>query len=404
MNAPYYAAPALSARDFEVVRRRTIFEHCKWDPQVGDVSVLGSFPLVLGAERWRELSDLAERLASEALAAENELVFAPALHRRLGVPRSIRKALERAVDEPPTPAAVRVMRFDFHWCRDGWRISEVNSDVPGGFGEASGFSALMAEHYDAAPPGSVATLWADAIAASTSGGTVALLSAPGFMEDQQIMSYLARLLRERDARPVLATPPQVRWADGLAELEHGRSRVRVDSVVRFYQAEWLADLPRPNEWKHFFSGGRTSVTNPGTAILTESKRFALVWDSLRTALPTWRALLPETRDPRDVDYRDPEWVLKGAFGNTGDDVAIQPLQTAEQRRKFLRWVWFRPGDFVAQRRFEALPIESPSGDVYPCIGVYTLDGKTAGAYARIAPRPFIDYLAQDVALLVEESS
>ena len=36
------------------------------------------------------------------------------------------------------------MRFDFHFTRDGWRISEVNSDVPGGLNESSGFERLMA--------------------------------------------------------------------------------------------------------------------------------------------------------------------------------------------------------------------------------------------------------------------
>ena len=49
-----------------------------------------------------------------------------------------------------TPAAARVMRFDFHWTPDGWRISEVNSDVPGGFSEASELPLLMTPHYPGA--------------------------------------------------------------------------------------------------------------------------------------------------------------------------------------------------------------------------------------------------------------
>jgi hypothetical protein len=401
MSAPYFAAPALAADDFERVRRRAILHHCKWDPQVGDVSVLGSFPLMMSLDHWLELSELAERLTREALEAERELTFLPKLQRRLGIPRSIRKVLERASDEGPTPAAVRVMRFDFHWCVEGWRISEVNGDVPGGFSEASSFSALMARHYDAALPGSVADAWADAIANDARGGTVALLSAPGYMEDQQIMWYLAGLLRERGSRPLLATPGQVRWRNGRAELDKNGRAVRLESVVRFYQAEWLARLSRRNEWARFFCGGTTRVTNPGTAILLESKRFPLVWDALRTKLPTWRALLPETRDPRDVRWRDSDWVLKAAYGNTGDEVAIRALESAESRRRSLCSVWLRPGDYVAQRLFHALPVSSPAGLVYACIGVYTVDGRTAGAYARISPRPFIDYSAQDVALLVE---
>jgi hypothetical protein len=401
MNAPYVAAPALPANDFERVRRKTILTHCKWDPQAGDVSVLGSFPLILAPERWAELSELAERLAREALDAERELTFRPVLHGNLAIPRPIRRVLARALDDGVTPTAVRVLRFDFHWCAEGWRISEVNSDVPGGLSEASSFTALMSLHYDAEPAGSVASAWIDAVVREPGNGNIGLLSAPGYMEDQEIMWYLARLLRERGFSPVLATPSQLRFRDGRAELERDGARVTFDTLVRFYQAEWLARLPRRDDWAHFFSGGKMRVTNPGSAILLESKRFPLVWDSLRTSLPTWRAILPETRDPRDVPFRDDEWVLKGAFGNTGDDVAIPALMDEKSRRKAIRSVWLRPSEFVAQRRFEALPVPSPAGPVYPCIGVYTVDGIVAGAYARISPRPFIDYRAQDVALLVE---
>jgi hypothetical protein len=39
--------------------------------------------------------------------------------------------------------------------------------------------------------------------------------------------------------------------------------------------------------------------------------------------------------------------------------------------------------------------------MYPCIGVYTIDGIAAGIYARIAARPVVDYRAIDVACLVE---
>ena len=38
--------------------------------------------------------------------------------------------------------------------------------------------------------------------------------------------------------------------------------------------------------------------------------------------------------------------------------------------------------------------------MYPCLGVYTIDGRAAGIYGRIAPKPFIDYAAVDVAVLV----
>ena len=71
----------------------------------------------------------------------------------------------------PRDSAARVLRFDFHWTCDGWRISEVNSDVPGGFSEASELPALMAVYNTRTQPaGNPGAAWADAIAASVPTG------------------------------------------------------------------------------------------------------------------------------------------------------------------------------------------------------------------------------------------
>ncbi|HEU4532669.1 MAG TPA: hypothetical protein VFS00_01080, partial [Polyangiaceae bacterium] len=118
-------------------------EHCKWDAQVGDETTLAAFPLLIGAATWRELAAASERLAGELVACERELLARPELHRRLALPRPLSKLL-RAGGPSATPAACRVMRFDFHWTTEGWLVSEVNSDVPGGYTEAENFSALMA--------------------------------------------------------------------------------------------------------------------------------------------------------------------------------------------------------------------------------------------------------------------
>ena len=85
---------------------------------------------------------------------------------------------------------------------------------------------------------------------------------------------------------------------------------RIDCAVRFYQAEWLPRSGMAN-WQNFFVGGTTPVTNPGMGVLGESKRFPLVWDELATKMECWRSLLPESRDPREVGWRESdEWILK----------------------------------------------------------------------------------------------
>jgi glutathionylspermidine synthase len=399
----WQCSPELSREQFEPIRRRMVLDHCKWDPQVGDVSTLARFALILPADTWRQLANLAEKLTAEALQAEAELLHRPELLAHLGLPRKVRQAL--AVDLPATPAAARVFRFDFHPTSEGWRISEANSDVPGGYTEASSFTYLMAEQFPGiSSAGSPANSWADRMA-GTIGETaqVALLFATGYMEDQQVISFLASLLRQRGCTTHLAHPRQIHWSDGVAYLSCDWYRGPLDAVVRFYQGEWMARLPAGNNWPCFFRGGRTFVSNPGSALIIESKRFPLIWHRLSAPLPTWKMLLPETGDPREVRWRrDPSWLLKTALCNTGDTVTIRGLT------KQADWFWAAglallwPQQWVAQRRFEVLPLSTPAGLMYPCLGVYTINGKAEGIYGRISPRPVIDYSAIDMAVLIRQ--
>jgi glutathionylspermidine synthase len=399
------AAQPVDERVFASIRRRAVLEGCKWDPQVGDVSSLAPFPLILDRTTWNELATLAEQLAAETLSAEQEILLRPGLLNELGLPRAVRRVLKQRI--APTPAAVRVMRFDFHPAKEGWSISEVNSDVPGGFTEASFFTGLMAEHFsDADPAGNPVDRWADAIArASVSGSTVGLLTAPGFMEDHQIMAYLAGHLRERGLETHLANPTQLAWRDGFAHLETAWFHGRLDTIIRFYQGEWLASLPRRCGWEHFIRGGRTPVGNPGLAMISESKRFPLVWDRLAASLSTWRRLLPASRDPREAPWEtDDRWFVKSAMSNTGDAVCIRELMVKRDWRR-VRWnVWLCPNQWVAQRRFDSVPVDTPIGPMHACVGVYTIDGRAAGAYARLAKRPMIDYASVDAAVLVQENN
>jgi hypothetical protein len=213
---------------------------------------------------------------------------------------------------------------------------------------------------------------------------------------------MARRLADLRLTPHVASPLQLEWRDGRAHLRAAWHDGPLATVVRFFQAEWLARLPRPERWLGLIAGGRTPVTNPGSAVLTESKRFPLAWDRLTVPLPTWRRLLPESRDPRDAPWRkDDGWLLKTALCNTGDTVTARDLVPPKRWRAACRSAWLRPGQWVAQRRFATVPVPTPIGDVYPCVGVYTIDGRACGAYTRVAARPVIDYRAIDVALLVE---
>lgn len=398
----------IDANHFESIRRRMVLDHCKWDPQVGDVSVLAHFPLILSGAQWAYLRESAEQLARETLLCEERLIRRPDLHAQLALPQRLRRVLGTARDVGVTPTACRVMRFDFHPTADGWRVSEVNSDVPGGFAESSAFAAMVAEcSSDAIPAGDPQGDYVDALIASLQDrrGAIALLSAAGFMEDHQVVGGLARHLRHRGADAILLDPRQLTWRDGYAIAQSSAYTGPVSTIVRFYQGEWLSRLPRRIGWQNLFVGARTPVANPGCAILTESKRLPLVWDELDAALPTWRRLLPETRDPRDALWRrDDGWILKTAFCNTGDSVTARDLLPATRWRKRMLDVWLHPGQWIAQRRFETTAIDTPLGVMFPCIGVYVINGRACGIYGRLSPRCMIDYSAMDVAVLEQDES
>ena len=335
------SGPALDAAAYADVRRRTIFECCKWDPQMQDVSVLAPFPILIEETTWSELARTAESLAAETLAAEAEIAARPDLLTRLGLPRAVGRAI-RAISHAPRNIA-RVMRFDFHPTGDGWRISEVNSDVPGGYIEASGFTRLMGGHHpDTGLPPDPAAALADALRGQLQpGATVALVHATAYTDDRQVMTYLARLFTDRALRPVLVSPEQIHWTNDGARIVSGFHTGPVDAVFRFYPAEWLPNLPRRTDWRFFFAGSTVPLCNPAVSLVTQTKRFPLVWNDLRCSLLAWRQLLPETRDPRDVNWRnDSDWILKPALGRVGDAIAIAgvtPTSELRQIQRSARW-------------------------------------------------------------------
>lgn len=370
----------------------------KWDTQQGDAAVLAPFALILPRDEWTLLAYLAEQLTAELLALEAELQDRPDLWPCLGLPRWLRAVMQGP--EPWSPSAARVMRYDFHPTPDGWKISEVNSDVPGGFNEASAFTQLMAAGY----PGS--TTAGDPLAAlgtalaESAGRTdpVVLLSAPGYPEDYQVTAGLAEALRLQGVSTLLAQPTQVSWRDGVAMV----GNIRAGCLYRFYQGEWLNRVSAENR-RPFFRGGCTPVCNPGSALLSESKRLPLLWSELSASTSTWRQLLPETTAPFPPGARSAEeWLLKPAFCNTGEAVFGAGLASRGHRRLAQLHALIQPRRWIAQRRFQILPLSTPAGLVYPCIGVYTINGSACGLYGRFSPQPVIDYAASDIALLLHE--
>jgi nucleoside-diphosphate-sugar epimerase/glutathionylspermidine synthase len=404
---PWRCEEPLTAERHGQLLRRAVFDCCKWNTQVEGRPLFCPFPVTLEGPAWDQVARLASELARETLAAEAELLRRPELHATLGLPRALRRCLRRLLGKWRTAAELRVMRFDFHWTPEGWRISEANTDVAGGFIEASGVTQLMADCYPRCRAGGdPAGVLSEALRRRCgAGGRAGLLHLSAYSEDCQTMLYLARRLEERGVRPCLLSPAQLRWGAGEFEAACDWDRGPLDVLFRFLPAEWLPQSLPAATWHCLFSGGRTVLCNPGHAILSQSKRFPLLWERLETLLPTWRSLLPETRSPAEVsDLERGDWVLKPALGHEGHNVRLHAITAPDDWQRLLRSVRKHPDDWAAQRRFDPIPLPTPEGLLYPCLGIYVIDGQVAGCYGRLASRPLIDDRSREVAVLVRAAA
>ena len=400
MNPPWTIPEPIPRAQFRDLCLSMIFDHHKWDSQFEDVPTISRCCLILEWESWELLRRQAELLWTEALEAEREIMDRPELCRMLGLGRRLQKACTRTAGEVPSKGMARVMRFDFHFTADGWRISEANADVPGGFIESSAFAELACRHYDGTVPApDAAVQYARAVASVLGKGSrVALVHATAYTDDRQVMLFLAERFAGEGLEPVLAGPTDLLWCGGNAELATGGT---LDGIVRFFPAEWLPNIPRKHNWERYFHGGDTPQSNPGYSLIVQSKRFPLVWDRLAANLPTWRSLLPQTQDPREVRWRDSEeWVLKPALGRVGEWIGIRGVTPEKQWRQIARNVTRFSRYWAAQKRFVAVAANAGGENLYPCIGVFVIDGQACGVYGRASSVPLIDGRAQDIPILI----
>jgi glutathionylspermidine synthase len=378
---------------------RLQLQHFKWDTHVGDSSVLSPEPVLIAEKEWKWLCMKAENAAQEMFAFERELACSPELQRIIGVPRPLQKLFRPSEDQKN----LRTLRFDFHPTVAGWVISEVNSDVPGGFGEAT-FLPVLFEPYrgKAAAPMTPLRLWANAAELHFDKGHIALLHAPGYLEDQQVVRVLGGELRTHGSTPhLIQSPEALQWRNGCACLARDKS-IRIEAVIRFFQAEWLAKLPVRTGWQELFNGcTSTRVSNPLESVLSESKRLPLIFDHFTASSRTWRELFPACCDPREISESTREdWVLKAAYSNTGDAVHLGSDMSKEAWAHLLRTAQRNPLNWVAQRRFETVTLQSLRGPVRPCVGVFVIGDRAAGAYVRLSANQVTDGQAMEAAMFV----
>lgn len=402
MNQPVCLA-AIPDDKYSDYRYDVIFKAYKWDPQVGDHNTVAKHVVLLNQETANQLGAWAEQLSTETMLMEEALIRRLPLAKELGLPRRIYKALSR-LSGYNREQNVRLMRFDFHPTADGWAVSEVNSDVPGGLAEASVLPIIASRYFDGYESGNnVASGLLEAFKPKIKkDATIAFVHATSYSDDRQVMQFLSDYFNEHGINTVFTAPDHLRWTNRKAYNIVENREGSIDGIVRFFPLEWLVNLPKSSDWQGYYDCETPSCNHP-VAIFAQSKRLPLIWDKLGIEIPAWNKLLPPTTSPKPVKPLDDEWIYKPVFGRVGEGISIKEAVSGKELLQIKKAAHKQPKNWVAQRMFQSLPIITADNESYHlCVGVFTIDGKNAGFYGRINPYPRIDANAKDIPILVSK--
>lgn len=384
-------------------RYNAIFKAYKWDPQVEDHNTVAKHVILMGRETALQLESCAEALSEETMNMEEALLKRPDLSKKLGLPKEILRTLRRSSDYD-RKRHVRLMRFDFHPTTEGWAVSEVNSDVPGGLAEASVLTGMAGKYFEGFEPRkNIADILLGEFGQKIKKGeTVAFIHATSYADDRQVMQFLGDHFASHGYHSLMAAPDHIAWNDKKAISIIEGQKGDIDGIVRFFPLEWLTNLSQKSGWKGFYDSVTPSCNHP-VSIFTQSKRLPLVWDELGVDNHAWKTLLPETKDPKTVDPHDKSWIYKPALGRVGEGISIREAVSEKEYKNIIKSVRRHPTDWVAQKKFTSQPLtadESGAETFHVCVGVFTVNGKSAGFYGRISPYPRIDGRAKDIPILV----
>jgi glutathionylspermidine synthase len=382
-----------------------MFDCYKWDPQFLDHNTVAKHALVLSTEEYEELKRLTEAMDKETRAAEDFLNEHLEYAEPLRLSKKIRKEIESMKNYDPNKH-VRLMRYDFHPTIDGtWAVSEVNSDVPGGFAEGSlwapaAIEAIGDTSYSYIDFGDIMV---NAISEKVRpGGRIMMVHCTCYSDDRQVMQFLGDRLQEKGFEVMQGAADHVRFKDNKAYSILDGHEGDLDAIIRFNPLEWVKDI-KPKHWAGYFNTETCSCNHP-IALFAQTKLFPMVWDALEEngiSMATWRSLLPETLEVKDAKGRE-GFIYKPVYGRVGEFIGIKEACTEQEYKQIMKEVKWSPKSYLAQKKFISKPLIGADGKEYHvCIGSYTINGKHAGFYARVNDAPRIDSNAADIPVLIE---
>lgn len=392
--------------DYENYRIDAMFDCYKWDPQFLDSNTISKHALVLTKQEARSLARLTELLDQETRDAELFLNTHLSLAKKLRLPKKLLPELKRMKNYDPK-RHIRLTRYDFHPTKEGeWAISEVNSDVPGGFAEASLLPKLALQYLNSNKVESIdfGSHLVKALSKKIKKkGTVFFVHCTSYSDDRQVMQYLGDQMEQRGYHALYGAIDHLRFQNQEAISILDGHQGKVDGIVRFTPLEWVKDI-KPKTWSGYFDTTTPSCNHP-IAIFAQTKRFPFVWDQLESyglSFSTWRKLLPNTIEV--TKKVPPGYLYKPAWGRVGEKISIQEACEEGEYQKILKEVKRHPKRYILQKQFSSQLLESPEGEwFHVCIGSYAVDGKHAGFYARMSRKLRIDSDAEDIPVLIERT-
>jgi hypothetical protein len=402
VKIPWEVGRVLTSGEFESYYKQVIWDFRQTSIRPKEHLPLIDFPLLMKPGEWPKLARLAEKLSKEIAAAEQELLRRPELYDSLGLPADISEVLTGCGPKCRPKGFARVMRFDFHFTGDGWRFSEANADSAGGYIEAYGLTRAMAACYPGfSPPPNPAAAYAKAVEQFAEREAIVAFFHLGVRVTTWESEVLVDEVEKLGMRGVLVSPRQLRWKSNIAQVSTPTGMVTPNLLIRAVAGYWLPNVLHRAGWVPLFCGSKTPISNPAHSILVGTKRLPLVRRELDTPMPTYRDFSPESRSPAEVPSTfQNEWVFKPTLGGGGKGIVVAGVTKKRMFKRIVEAARRDPIHWVAQRRFESLPVPTERGPGHVCLGVYTVDGVAVGAFGRIRAKPLIAHLAMSIPVLI----
>jgi glutathionylspermidine synthase len=399
-----------SAQPYDAFAQRVVADGVILDPWIEGEPRLSPEPLVLEAAEHRALLRVGEDVgelyeeACQLVDEDDQLLDA-----FFGL-----SPVQKLMWNASRPLWHGIARADVFATPDGHVITELNCDTPTGEAEAVVLSRLAREERgDLLDPnadlprrlGAMVEIFVERLVDAPAPRVIGIVYPTEFTEDLSVIRLYRRWLEEIGFEVVLGSPYNLGTEEGGERATlFGRP---VAAVLRHYKSDGWGE--RSSAWDdetlpdalplaaplaaalRASAFRRTAIINPFGAVVPQNKRtMAFMWEHIHRFSTRARGLIErhvpytsrlETLHPERLLADREGWVLKSDYGAEGDEVVIG--RATDEATWAASLVHARPGRWVAQRWFDAVPEGRPGGAGQPLnYGVFLIAGEACGLYVR----------------------